>query len=107
MSGPIEYSLPSGGKIVVERKGVDAQRGFGVASLGGGAVERADQTFKDALSSVREVSEGLLSALTSLSETPERVEVEFGIDLAIKAGVIVTSGSIDANFKVKLSWSKR
>jgi hypothetical protein len=107
MSGPVEYLLPSGGRMMVERKGVGAGRGLGVASMGGGVVEKADQTFKDALTSIRDVSEGLLASLTDLATAPEKVEVEFGIDLAIKAGVIVTSGSVDANFKVKLTWAKK
>lgn len=106
MGGPIEYTLPSGGKLLVERKGPDIQRGLGMASVGGGMPEAAEQTFHQALQHVQELAGDLLTALTSLTKAPEKVEVEFGVDLGAKAGVILTSGSIDANFKIKLTWQK-
>lgn len=101
MADYVEYHMPSGGKLVVERAGPGD--GYEAAtSLIDPA--KAEQTFKDALSGVREVSGELLGMLTDLATKPEKVEVEFGVNLAVKAGVIVTSGSVDANFKVKLTW---
>ena len=106
MSGPVEYVLPGGGTILVERRGVAPQRGLGMASVGDGLPERAEQTFQAALDHVQDLSGGLLKSLTTLADAPKTVELEFGIDLGLKAGVILTSGSVDANFKIKLTWEK-
>jgi hypothetical protein len=97
----VEYPMPAGGKLVFERSGAEDAYGPATSLV---SPAKAEQTFREALSSVKEVSSELLSILTDLATKPEKVEVEFGINLAVKAGVIVTSGSVDANFKVKLTW---
>jgi hypothetical protein len=104
MGAPVKYTLPSGADLIVERKG--GAGGYGMAGVGGGLPEAAEQTFEQALNSVQQLSESLLQALVDVSRAPEKVEVTFGVDLGLKAGVILTSGTIDSNFQIKLTWTK-
>lgn len=46
----------------------------------------------------------LLPKLRAMSPKPSSIDVEFGIDVHAEAGVVITKGSIGANFKVKMSW---
>ena len=49
------------------------------------------------------------SVYNSLQElnSPTEIELEFGIKLAAKTGIIVTSAESEANFRVKLAWKNQ
>lgn len=66
-------------------------------------VERAQQSFSDALSKVRPAVEIVVRTLESLRS--DEVEVEFGLKLSAEAGVLFASGSAEANYVVKLKWN--
>jgi hypothetical protein len=50
------------------------------------------------------VANGLYGSLSGLISKPETAEVEFGVKLTGGAGIIIASGTAEANVKVKLSW---
>jgi hypothetical protein len=39
-----------------------------------------------------------------LSQRPDQVEVEFSLKASANAGFVVASGSLEANYTVKLIW---
>ena len=73
---------------------------------GGDLVARTDQTLEAALARVQPAAEALLGRFRTLSESPEAVEIEFGISLRAEAGAVIAKGGGEANFKATLRWSR-
>jgi hypothetical protein len=106
----VEYPLQGGGSVVVrvsEPVSATSSSGSVTRGLGGSAVlERAQQTFEEATDRVLPAVTALLDRLQSLGEDLDEVHIEFGVDLHIEAGAVITSGSAGANFTVGLTWRK-
>ena len=107
MSDMIEYKLSPDSEARVLVQTVEGKRTASAGLAGRGVkLEDAEQTFAQAMEHVHTLAEGLLDRLTTLASRPDRIDVEFGVALGAKAGVILTSGSVDANFKISLGWEK-
>ncbi len=107
----VEYPLQGGGSVVVSASDQVSTAGGSAGpvtrGLGGSAVlERAQQTFEEATDRVLPAVTALLTRLQSLGEDLDEVHIEFGVDLHIEAGAVITSGSAGANFTVGLTWRK-
>jgi hypothetical protein len=70
-------------------------------------VERAQTSIEDALEKAQPMASGLVSKLRSIADSPDEVQVEFGLSLSANAGaMLVTGASAGANYKVTLKWTK-
>jgi hypothetical protein len=101
----VEFPLASGGSVLVqvtEQTAGPVTRGL----KGAGVAERAQQTFEEAVGSVRPAVEGVIAQLRSLAEAPDEVHIEFGLDLHAQAGAFIAAVSTTANFTVALSWRR-
>jgi hypothetical protein len=67
-------------------------------------VKKVSETLENVLDRVREVAETAVGKLTTLVSRPEEVGIEFGIKLGAEGGIVIASGSVEANFKVSLKW---
>jgi Trypsin-co-occurring domain 1 len=53
------------------------------------------------------MASGLVSKLRGIADSPDEVQVEFGLSLSAQAGVVLMAGaSAGANYKVTLKWTK-
>ena len=103
-----------GGDILVEVSPQEtAQQGGGVVKAGIGdrlqdGVARAQATFERALSGLVERSAGaFVRAVNALDDPPDQIEMQFAIKATGEAGnLAVGKLSGDANYSVKLTWSK-
>ncbi|MFF9481679.1 CU044_2847 family protein [Streptomyces sp. NPDC014733] len=68
------------------------------------AIQELPQTLQATPAPVREMVRTVLSELRE--DGPEEVEVEFGVGLAAKAGVVITSVEGVVHLKVRLKWNK-
>jgi hypothetical protein len=103
MSRLVEFPLESGETVVVEVE--DGEVGLQRAGRGEIA-ERASETFEGALEKIKPAAGVIIAKLRSLADTPDEVNVEFGIKLSGKLGVaFVASADAEANYKVTLKWS--
>jgi hypothetical protein len=68
------------------------------------ALEKVTGNFEGALANIQRISNGLYGALSDLVRVPDSATVEFGVKLTGGAGVIIASGTAEANVKVTLSW---
>ncbi len=66
----------------------------------------ADSTFKDTMSIISYASNTILEEIQSIDKAPETAEVTFGIKLNGAGKAMIASGSVEANYTVKLSWKK-
>jgi Trypsin-co-occurring domain 1 len=71
----------------------------------GGAVERAKQSFEEAVSGIDPIANMILRKMAALG--PESVSIEFGIKFNAQAGVILASSAIEGNCKVTLGWKPK
>ncbi|RZL78965.1 MAG: hypothetical protein EOP32_20545 [Rhodococcus sp. (in: high G+C Gram-positive bacteria)] len=100
----VEFPSAGGGSILVEvvDAGSVVTRGPNCSRL----VDRAQQTFEDAVARVQPAVEGMITQLQTLAARPDEVRVEFGLDLHAEAGAFIAAGSTSANFKVALTWKR-
>jgi hypothetical protein len=106
----VEFPLAGGGTVLVQVDDDPAPQGEVTRGWGGrdqGVVQQAQQSFEQAVSRVQPAIQGLLQQLRSLAETPEEVQVEFGLQLSAEVGAFVAGASTTGNFKVSMTWKRR
>lgn len=99
----VEFDSAAGGTILVE---VEDDSG-GVVTRGGGrggVFEQAQQTFEEAVSRIQPAVQGVINQMLSLTQRPDEVCVEFGLDLHAEAGAFIAAAGGKANFSVTLTW---
>lgn len=104
----VEFTSESGEPIMVEVE--DAALAGGTTRRGmsaSGVIDRAQTSFEDALEKAQPMASGLVSKLRSIADSPDEVQVEFGLSLSAQAGAVLVAGaSAGANYKVTLKWTK-
>lgn len=87
---------------------VEAPEGHGPQAVGRGdeVVETAKESFEDAVAGLRPVAESILAQIRELSAAPESVEVEFGVKLSGKLGIVLASSTAEAHCLIKLGWQR-
>jgi hypothetical protein len=105
----VEFPLQAGGTVVVEvaERGsfLDGERTRGLGSTH--VAQRATETFEAAFSRVRPAAEAVVDGFRNLADSPDEIEVEFGIRLNAEVGAIVAQASGEANFTIKLRWTRQ
>jgi len=106
----VEFPSDSGDPIVVEVEDIELAGGGDTTRRGlspSGVIDRAQTSFEDALEKAQPMASGLVSKLRSIADSPDEVQVEFGLSLSANAGAILVAGaSAGANYKVTLKWTK-
>jgi len=67
---------------------------------------QAAQTIEQAISRVQPAAQALIVRLRALTDAPDEVGVEFGLELSAEAGAFIAAASTSAN-KVSLTWHRR
>jgi len=105
----VEFPLQEGGSVLVEVEddvgGDGVTRGWGDTNRRGG--DQAQQNFEQAVGRVQPAIQGLLTQLRSVAESPEQIQVEFGLQLSAEVGAFVAGASTTGNFKVSMTWQRR
>ena len=102
MKSLVEYSLASGGSIIVE---VGEADGVVRATRPGEIAARASHTLEEALDAVKPAILSVISKLQNIN-APGQISVEFGIKLGAKVGAVLASADAESNFNVTLSWKR-
>jgi Trypsin-co-occurring domain 1 len=77
-----------------------------VRATRGDSIEKARETFEDALNRVLPATVSVVEHLQSMSNKPSEIEAAFGIIWSLQAGAFITAGS-DANFAVTRTGQKK
>jgi hypothetical protein len=100
----VEFPLEEGGSILVQ---IDEPDTGGTIRAGRDeTIEKAKDTFEDALNRVLPAAKSVVEKLQSMASRPDEIEVNFGITLSAKAGAFVASTGADANFGVTVRWTR-
>ena len=95
--------LANGRELLVEVEEPDLLVGVKAVGLGSdGAID-----FAAALDEIKRAAAQVLDALQSIAVPPNSCEIQFGIKLSGTVGVILAKASTEANFAVKMTWSKK
>ena len=68
-------------------------------------IEKARETFEDALNKVLPVTKTVVEKLRGIANKPDEIEVTFGVNLSTRAGAFIASASVEANFGVTVRWT--
>lgn len=101
----IEFPLEDGTTMLVEIDEPD-QGGLVKASRSDDVITKAQQTLEKSLEKVKPAAQLVIQKLRELHETPDEVQVSFGLKLSAEAGAVLASGSVEANYTVTLKWAK-
>lgn len=64
---------------------------------------KAEKKFKDIAASIGPAAQVILNTLKDIN-TPEEIQLEFGLVFSAKTGVIIASADTEVNFKVTVKW---
>lgn len=108
----IEYPLKDGSLVLIEVEEPDrpptstASPMRGIPNSQNDVIERAIQTFDDALDKVKPAAYAIITKLKESKTPPEQIGLEFGIKFSAKAGAAIASTDAEANFKVTMTWKR-
>lgn len=71
---------------------------------GDGEIPEAAERLDSLALKIQPVAQTLFSALKELN-TPDEINLEFGIKLGGKAGIVFASAETECNFKIGLKWT--
>jgi hypothetical protein len=101
----IEFPLEDGTSMLVEVDEPEQEGLERVSRHDPNVIERAQQTLEKSLDRVKPAAQYILEKLRELSDSPDEIEVQFGLKLNAGSGVILAAG-VEANYTVKLKWVK-
>ncbi|MFH0518940.1 CU044_2847 family protein [Streptomyces sp. M41] len=101
----VEFPVSDGGAVLVEVS--DQSVGTVTRGINGPAIaERAQQTFEDAVQRVQPAMRAIVSRLQSAAQSPDEIQVEFGLNMHTQAGAFIAAAGATANFTVTLTWRR-
>src|SRR3989440_9632441 len=87
----VEFPLEEGGNIVIE---IDEPETGGTVRAGReDKIEKAKETFEDALNKVLPATKTVVEKLRNMTSRPDEIEVTFGVNLSTMAGAFIASAS--------------
>jgi hypothetical protein len=99
----VEFPLEEGGSILVQ---IDEPESGGTVRAGREeTIEKARETFEEALNRVLPAAKSVVEKLRSVGSRPDEIEVNFGINLSTQAGAFIASATAQANFGVTVRWT--
>ncbi|POX64842.1 hypothetical protein C3492_03635 [Streptomyces sp. Ru62] len=92
--------LEGGGSILVEAPA--GLEGPVKAGRAGEFLHEAPRTLQEALEPITQAAQTALAQLRKAR--PDGITVEFGVDLAVEAGAVITKGRATCHLQVTMSW---
>lgn len=104
----VEFPLEDGSSIIVEvdEKPHDEYDGIR-GETNNRVVERAEKTLEAAIDQVKNSADMIIKRMVNLTEKPDEIEIEFGLKLSTQLGAVIASGTVEANYVIKLKWSSK
>lgn len=95
----VKFELEDGSSIYIEQPSKVAMRG------GKDMVKTSTTKFEQAVNQVKPAAKAVLNAFKEMN-TPDEINLEFGMKFSASAGAIIASVDSEATFKVNLTWKK-
>jgi hypothetical protein len=101
----VEFPLEDGTTMLVEIAEPD-QGGLVKASRAGEMIVKAQLSLEKSLEKVKPAAEHVIAQLRKIQDSPDEVQVAFGLKLSADAGAVLASAGAEANYIVTLKWVK-
>ena len=101
------FTTADGDEVAVQVADDGAGGSGGVTFRGGGPgalVERTQQNLDEVLARARPAVVSLLRQLRDVEDSPDELEVEFGIQVSLEVGAFIATADSSANFRVTMRW---
>jgi Trypsin-co-occurring domain 1 len=98
------FTLPSGAAVLVQSSLSPPSLVVGGVEQASGLGDKARETWEDGVELVRELAQGIVAKLKQATSAADGVEVEFGVNISGKSGIILVEGNVAANLKVTITW---
>lgn len=102
MAELMRWTLEGGGEVLVEIASDGPE--ISPVSRTGNLIESASASLGSALGNVRDAASVVLGQFREMEVRPDKVEVEFGVQLSAQAGAVIARSSVDGHLNVKLTW---
>jgi hypothetical protein len=99
----VEFPLDDGTVVLVEVDEPEPEAGLVQAGLVFGDVK---QTFEEGLDKTKSLAGKIIAKFRGLHDSPDEIELEFGLKLSTEVGVFLASAGMEANYTVTLTWKK-
>ena len=105
----IEFPLEGDESILVEVEELPASEVDGglVANYPGQqVVVKAQTSFADAMDKIKPVAANIIGKVRELKDSPDEVEVKFGVKMTAEMGAVIASANVEGNYEITLKWKK-
>ena len=104
MKNLLEFKLDNGESAFIQIEETETQaRQRGCRGIDDEGPLVAERTFSQAISSIAPMGNTLLNSFKDIN-TPDEINLEFGLTFNAKAGVVFKSVESQASFKVSIKW---
>ena len=98
----VVYEVEETNSYVSNHEDVVTRSGQASKSL----IEKSNVSLNETIERIKPATNKLLSTVRHLHETPQEIEVTFGVKLTAKAGVVIALGGVEAHYVVKITWKE-
>ncbi len=98
----VEFELDDS-TVFVEVEDMEESDARRVGRSGHDKPDKAETRFTDAIARVRPAAEAVLNSFREMN-TPDEIELEFGLKFNAKAGAVLASVDSESTFRVSLKW---
>ena len=105
----IEFPLEGDESILVEVEELpdsELDEGLAAYSPGQQVVVRAQTSFAEAMEKIKPVAANIIGKVRELKDSPDEVEVKFGVKMTAEIGAIIASANAEGNYEITLKWKK-
>jgi hypothetical protein len=88
----------------VLRVEIDEPDSIGRVGRASEVVAHAQQTVVEALTHLTPAVQKVLAHVRGMFESPNKVQVQFGVKMSAEAGIVVAKAATEANFTVTVEW---
>lgn len=107
MTRYVEFLLSDNSKIIIKSNEPEPDTGIVKSGVVSDVIEKANETFAEATKKVSKVAiEALNTVRSELPETPDEIEISFGLQASGELKTLVLATGMETNVSVTLKWNK-
>lgn len=105
----IAFPLESDDSILVEVEELpsnEIDEGLVANYPGQQVVVNAQTSFAEAMDRIKPIASNIIGKVRELKDSPDEVEVKFGLKMTAKMGAVLASANVEGNYEITLKWKK-
>ena len=105
----IAFPLEGNDSILVEIDELpthEVEEGLVANYPGQQVVVQARTSFAEAMDKIKPIAANIIGKVRELKDSPDEVEVKFGLKMTAEMGAIIASANVEGNYEITLKWKK-